>query len=480
MKSSTLPHSHELFPLVQDVHRGILSPEEALLKIQPIQIIRLISSSIEETHKARLIAKGHGVSSGCASGRACFSSDMVLKTAKKGFPAILLLSMTRADDTEAMRMAQGILTLHGGTASHAAIISRTWNKPCVVGVSSLISDQKQMIITEGEDITLNGLTGEVWLGKCQVLPAKPEPFLSTILQWADAVRKDKIGIRVNADTYEELALAIAQGAEGVGVCRTEHMFTRKEYLPLIQRAILTQEKDVFDNLKIIQRDDFKRLFSILEGRPITVRLLDAPLHEFLPQAEIEEKNPMLGLRGIRLAIHKPILYRTQMEAFFEAYQECVLERMQVDLEIMVPLVACEEELTQAREWFEEIWESSSLFPVHSVRFGTMIETPRAALIADKLAEEAEFFSFGTNDLTQMTYGFSRDDMHTHFLDASLMDLYLSKGILKEDPFTQIDVKGVGSLMRLAIEKGKTTRPHLKVGVCGEQASSLDSLLFYLD
>jgi pyruvate,orthophosphate dikinase len=400
--------------------------------------------------------------------------------------------------------------------SHAAVVARGWGTPAVVGAESIKIEGKQftagtVVVKEGDVISLDGTSGEVVLGAVALSASKPPKEFEIILQWADQIRKGKLAVRANADTGEDATNARKLGAEGIGLCRTEHMFLAPDRLPVVRRMILAQsEKEevaALEELRKVQKKDFVDILKAMDGLPVTVRLLDPPLHEFLPNVhELEIKkategslspeedkllkaahdwaefNPMLGTRGVRLGVLKPGLYAMQVQALMEAAAERVAKGGRPIVEVMIPLTVTREELALARSWVEKGIADALVARKNSsaktgrlkVTIGTMIETPRAALRADELAEVSDFFSFGTNDLTQMTFGFSRDDV-----ESRMMPAYLEQGLLKRNPFETIDENGVGELVAIAAERGRATKPGMKLGVCGEHGGDPESIdLFY--
>jgi pyruvate,orthophosphate dikinase len=418
-------------------------------------------------------------------------------------------SETSPEDVHGMQVAEGILTARGGLVSHAAVVARGWGIPAIVGADAIKIAGKAFSVgstkvEEGDVISLDGTTGEVILGEVAVEAAKPPKEFDVILGWADTVRK-KGGflVRANADNGADAKNARDFGAEGIGLCRTEHMFLGEDRLPVVRRMILAdtpeEETAALDELLKVQRADFEEILEAMDGLPVTVRLLDPPLHEFLPNVhdldvkkrtegltdEEEdlfaaakswaEVNPMLGTRGVRLGVLKPGLYAMQVRALMEAAQNRVEKGGKPIVEIMIPLTVTREELAEARRWVEEaITETTSGHkkkPI--VLIGTMVETPRAALRADELAEESDFFSFGTNDLTQMTFGFSRDDV-----ESRMMPAYLEAGLLKRNPFETIDPGGVGELVKLGAQRGRKAKPGLKLGVCGEHGGDPESIALF--
>jgi len=406
-------------------------------------------------------------------------------------------------------VAEGILTSRGGLVSHAAVVARGWGKPAVVGAESIrIAGRAftagDVTVREGDVISIDGTTGEVVLGEVKLSAPEPPAEFHTILKWADEVRKGHLAVRANADTGPDAANARQFGAQGIGLCRTEHMFLAEDRLPIVRRMILAEgpdaEQAALEELRVAQKADFISILEAMDGLPVTVRLLDPPLHEFLPSTEElqlkratvgltpeEEKllnaaevwhefNPMLGTRGVRLGVMKPGLYAMQVRALMEAAAERVAAGGKPRIEVMIPLTVTREELALARSWVEDAISASTqgVKKKIDVTIGTMIETPRAAICADEIAEAADFFSFGTNDLTQMTFGFSRDDV-----EGRMMSTYLEQGLLKRNPFETIDQAGVGELVQMGCERGRRTKPELKLGVCGEHGGDPESIdLFY--
>jgi pyruvate, orthophosphate dikinase len=459
--------------------------------------------------KGKVLAKGLGASPGAAVGRAYFTADEADAAFKKGEDVILVRSETSPEDVHGMMASKGILTARGGLVSHAAVVARGWGTPAVVGADAVKITGKQFqvdgtVVKQGDWLSLDGTTGEVIVGKLELAGSKPPEEFETILKWADAIRKGKLGVRANADTGEDAAAARQMGAEGIGLCRTEHMFLAPDRLPIVREMILAdtpkKEAAALEKLRIAQQADFEEILDAMDGLPVTVRLLDPPLHEFLPSVEElrvkqagkglsakeqqmlvaaeswAEHNPMIGTRGVRLGVIKPGLYAMQVRALLDAAAKLRAAGKNPIVEIMIPLTVTREELALARSWVEaEIEEEfAGLKKRPRITIGTMIETPRAAIRADELAEVSDFFSFGTNDLTQLTFGFSRDDV-----ESRMMPIYLEQGLLKRNPFDTIDQTGVGDLVRMGAERGRKTRPDLKLGVCGEHGGDPESInLFY--
>ncbi|HXY28392.1 MAG TPA: pyruvate, phosphate dikinase, partial [Acidimicrobiales bacterium] len=473
-------------------------------------------------------AKGLGASPGAAVGRIYFTADDAAEAAERGEPVILVRNETSPEDVHGMLASEGILTARGGLVSHAAVVARGWGKPAVVGADVLRLGDHQvaagdLTLYEGDWVSLDGGAGVVVAGQVPLTAAKPPAAFDTVLSWADDIRRGNLAVRANADTGEDAANARRLGAEGIGLCRTEHMFLGEDRLPVVRRMILAhspaEESEALEELRVVQREDFLSILAAMDGLPVTVRLLDPPLHEFLPSTEElahkeatvglnpeerrlyeaalawREANPMLGTRGVRLGVIKPGLYAMQVRALMEAARQRVADGGHPIVEIMIPLTVTREELALARSWVEEAVAAvnAERAPRPSkgapkgapkaagvkagtldVTIGTMIETPRAALRADEIAQVAEFFSFGTNDLTQMTFGFSRDDV-----EGRMMDAYLELGLLPRNPFEVVDAGGVGELVELGTERGRRSRPDLKVGVCGEHGGDPVSIdLFY--
>ena len=441
------------------------------------------AASTEPSTELKLFGKGIPASPGAATGVVCFSSDSVLDATDEGKKAILVCHETSPADEIGMRMAEGIVTVRGGMASHAAVVARGWGIPAVVGVSDLeISETEIKIgenkLEEGAYISLDGSTGEVFSGEMKLRESSEEiPELKILLDWADEIRSEHIKVRANSDTREDTERALSFGAEGIGLCRTEHMFMG-DRLPLIQRFILAgeeseEEKESLNELMNAQRADLSEVISAMAPNPVTVRLLDAPLHEFLGEEtpdEWLEHNPMLGTRGVRLAILREQLYRMQTRALIGAISDVREMGKKPNVDIMVPLVSEVSELDLVRSWIEE--EVASVEEELRPSIGTMIETPRAAITAEQIAKSADFFSFGTNDLTQLVFGFSRDD-----IESRVIGMYVNEGILSANPFETLDALGVGDVIKQAISKGRKANPGLEIGVCGEHGGDPASIQF---
>jgi pyruvate,orthophosphate dikinase len=488
-----------------------ISKEEAITRVAAEHLDQVLHPQFEAGAK-KVIAKGLAASPGAAVGKVYFTADEAADASDRGEKVILVRSETSPEDVHGMMVSEGILTARGGLVSHAAVVARGWGTPAVVGAEAVKIDGKQftvgdIVVKEGDIISLDGTTGEVVLGSLALQDAKPPKEFEIILQWCDQVRKGKMAVRANADTGEDATNARKLGAEGIGLCRTEHMFLAEDRLPVVRRMILAQnaaeEASALEELRKVQKKDFIDILKAMDGLPVTVRLLDPPLHEFLPnvhELEIEkatlpaaewttekaqllkaaqewaEHNPMLGTRGVRLGVVKPGLYAMQVQALMEAAADRVAKGGKPIVEVMIPLTVTREELALARSWvvkgIADATKGSAKKP--KVSIGTMIETPRAALRADELSQEADFFSFGTNDLTQMTFGFSRDD-----IESRMMPAYLEGGLLKRNPFETIDQDGVGELVEIAAKRGRAAKPGIKLGVCGEHGGDPESIdLFY--
>jgi pyruvate, orthophosphate dikinase len=491
---------------VDMVEDGLIDERQAVTRITPAQLEQLLHPQFAPDVDYEVLTKGLNASPGAAVGRVVFSADEAEERAEAGEDVILVRPETSPDDLHGMIAAKGILTSRGGLVSHAAVVARGMGKPAVCGAGELAIDPTagvahvgETVIRAGDVIAINGTTGEVALGEIPLVTPEPTGPFAVVLGWADRFRR--LGVRANADLPEDARRARELGAEGIGLCRTEHMFLG-ERLPTVQRMILAgtpeEEQAALDELLAMQRGDFVELFRAMDGLPVTVRLLDPPLHEFLPDVvELlvasardsldeqgrklldaavawREDNPMLGTRGCRLGILKPELYKMQVRAIIEAAVEVKADGVDPRVEIMVPLVVGREELALIGGWIREIAATVLADAGVDIAYhvGTMIETPRAALLADEVAEAADFFSFGTNDLTQMTFGFSRDDV-----EGRIMPAYLRDEILPADPFEHLDTSGVGQLVRMAVEKGRATRADLHLGVCGEHGGDPQSIAF---
>jgi pyruvate, orthophosphate dikinase len=477
---------------VDMVDEGLITREQAVVRIDPGQLDQLLHPRIDPNSSFEVVATGLNASPGAASGGIVFDADTAEERGKDGSAVILVRWETTPDDIHGMIAAQGILTAHGGMTSHAAVVARGMGKPCVAGCEALSLDAAAKTaslngqkLNEGDVITIDGGTGEVIIGEVPLIAPEINEDFETVLGWADDLRRLKV--RANADTPEDAAKAREFGAQGIGLCRTEHMFMAEDRLPVVREMIMASDENerraALDKLLPHQQADFEGIFEAMAGLPVTIRLLDPPLHEFLPPLEeakddrmrsriraLQEANPMLGTRGCRLGLQFPEIYEMQVRAIIRA-AAAVHERTGDAplVEIMHPLVAFQEELRRLRELTIETASNEA-----DVEYlvGTMIELPRACVRADEIAEQADFFSFGTNDLTQTALGFSRDDAEGKFLTH-----YLQDGVLERNPFETLDQSGVGDLMRIAVERGRQTKPDLKLGICGEHGGEPDSVRF---
>jgi pyruvate,orthophosphate dikinase len=464
---------------VDMVAEGILTREEVVMRVSIHDIQVLLHKQLKTPDAYEPLTRGLNAAPGAASGRVCFDSLEAVDHAKKGIAVILVRPETDPDDIQGIAAAVGVLTQKGGLTSHAAIVTRAMGKPSICGAEDISIDlaKKQFVtggqvVKEGDLITLDGTSGNVYCGALPLEDASLNPELQELLSWADGFKR--LGVRANADTPEAIAQAISFGAEGVGLCRTERMFNAPERLAVIRRFILADtdagRAEAIERLREMQTKDFTALFKALKGTPIIVRLLDLPLHEFLPEAmevtdahtlqriaELKETNPMLGHRGVRLAVTNPELYKMQIEAIARAREETG-----ANVSVMIPQVITAQEALKVR----------SLLPPSGMRIGVMMETVRACMRAGKLAAEVDFFSFGTNDLTQAVYSFSREDAEKKFLSR-----YLELDILQDNPFEILDVKGVGQLMETAVFWARRVKRHIEIGVCGEQAGEPRSIGF---
>ncbi|NNN08211.1 MAG: pyruvate, phosphate dikinase [Acidimicrobiaceae bacterium] len=481
-----------------------LSRDEAVARITPDHLAQVLHPSFAPDAVVDALTSGLAASPGAAVGRAYFDADTAIAAHERGEPVILIRTETSPDDVAGLLVCEGVLTARGGLVSHAAVVARGWGIPAVVGVSDLVVDVNAArvggtTIAEGDWLSLDGSSGIVARGPVALTLNSEPPELSTILAWADTIREGRLGVRANADTAADARAARERGAEGIGLCRTEHMFLGADRLPVMREMILAgteaEYQHSLERLLEVQREDFVDILEAMDGLQVTVRLLDPPLHEFLPDIDTllvkdateglseeetrllaaarhwREVNPMLGVRGVRLGVLKPGLYAMQVRAVLEA------ARMRRDVggdphvEIMIPLTISAPEFELARGWVQAaIAEANDDDDPLDVRIGTMIETPRAALLAGEIARTADFFSFGTNDLTQMTFGFSRDDV-----EGKMMAPYLAKGLLAQNPFDVLDAAGVGELIRMAVQRGRETNPGLLVGVCGEHGGDATSI-----
>ena len=510
---------------VDMVKEGLLSKKEAIMSVDPKKISKLLFKSIDENSIVHVLAHGINASPGAVSGIAIFDPDTAEELANEGENEIILVRpQTKPDDVHGLYASSGVLTQFGGKTSHAAVVARGMGKPAVVGAQDVEIDEENrefrvgdMVVSEGDYITIDGTTGRVIEGKVPLVEPEIKGEFLELLEMCDTIKR--LGVRANADTPTDARKAIEFGADGIGLTRTEHMFMAQDRLPTVQKMIIARtiedRQDALNKILPWQKQDFYEIFKIMEGKPVTIRLLDPPLHEFLPDlstvllesqelkmtnalsktllninpldAEINKKNkvislirslseenPMMGLRGCRLGIVWPEINEMQVRAIFEAACELKSQGINVIPEVMIPLIGMLSELQLVKSQLLQIAEETIKdYGVDlDYKFGTMIEIPRAALTADEIAIEAEFFSFGTNDLTQMTYGFSRDDAEGKFLP-----IYLNKEILENNPFEILDQDGVGKLMKMALELGKKTRPDLKCGICGEHGGEPSAIKF---
>ncbi|GMU62947.1 MAG: pyruvate, phosphate dikinase [Myxococcaceae bacterium] len=507
----------------------LITREEAVQRVKPEHVDFFLhpqfdAGAVKQARsEGRLVASGLNVSPGAAVGQLAFDADTAEAWSKEKKDVIMIRPETKPDDVHGMLASRGILTSRGGRTSHAALVARQFGKPAVVGILSMdVDDQARVAevkkigatLKEGDWVSLDGTTGEVFTGKVEMMqPSLEDPYLLELLRWADGYRA--LGVWANADYPRDAERARKLGAEGIGLCRTEHMFFETERLPFVQKLILAatdeEREEMLAKLLPLQRSDFDGLFRAMDGLPVTIRLIDPPLHEFLPRFEevchdvtvletrlelkhgnkeeleqelakkhklkaaiekLREQNPMLGLRGVRLGIHMPELVKMQVRAIFEAACDCQKDGVKVFPKIMIPLIAHSNELHLEQTMLEEVARQVMGEKQQKVKFkfGTMIEIPRAAVTADQIAEDAQFFSFGTNDLTQTTFGISRDDAETGFLTE-----YLQKGILAENPFATLDERGVGAVMELGVRLGRKTRPDLDIGICGEHGGDPRSI-----
>jgi pyruvate,orthophosphate dikinase len=490
---------------VEMVKERKLKHEEAVLRVDPEQIDQLLHPTIDPKASKTSLAKGLGASPGAAAGIVVFSAEDAVATHEDGRAVVLVRVETSPEDISGMVAAEGILTARGGRTSHAAVVARGMGKPCVVGCEMLKIDYTgekmtagDRVIRRGDWITIDGSSGEVFLGRVPTVETKLSADFDVLMGWADKFRR--LRVRTNADTPDDAKTARRFGAEGIGLCRTEHMFFEEDRIDAVREMILADDeagrRKALAKLLPYQRRDFVGIFKAMDGLPVTVRLLDPPLHEFLPHGEDEydalakkvsldparlkaagaalhEFNPMLGHRGCRLGITYPEIYAMQTRAIIEAALEVAKRKIKVDPEIMIPLVADAEELRRLREVVRETADEVFAHKKQKIDYkvGTMIEVPRAALTADLVAEHADFFSFGTNDLTQMGYGLSRDD------SGRFLPSYVEQGVLPDDPFSTLDVSGIGKLMEIAVTGGRATRPKIKLGICGEHGGDPRSIMF---
>ena len=503
------------------VQEGLIGRDEAVLRVSPSHLDQVLHPHLDEqalaTGEYPLIAQGLGASPGAASGRAIFDSRRAIERGKTE-PVILVRPETNPDDVGGMLASKGILTARGGMTSHAAVVARGFGIPCVVGCESISVDEENarftvetetgtLTVREGDYISIDGTTGKVYLGNVPTQAPEMGAEMAQLLRWADQFRR--LQVRANADTPQDAAKALEFGAEGIGLARTEHMFFGEERLPIVQEMILArtpkERREALSRLLPFQRSDFLGIFEVMRGLPVTIRLIDPPLHEFLPRyeellrevitleltapdspelaekrrllqrvEELHEANPMLGLRGVRLSILYPEIVEMQVTAIMEAAAEAQRRGYDPHVEIMIPLVGHVNELRVVRENLERIAKEVMAHEGVYIdyKFGTMIEIPRAALTAAEIAQHAQFFSFGTNDLTQTVFGFSRDDAEGKFLAY-----YVEQKILPDNPFVTLDREGVGKLIEMAVRAGRAVRRELKVGICGEHGGDPASIEF---
>ena len=492
---------------VDMVGEGVISTEEALMRIDPESLNQLLHTAIDYSADPEIIATGLPASPGASSCIAVFSPFDVEELSHH-HKVILIRNDTSPEDIKGMHLAEGVLTARGGMTSHAAVVARGMGKPCVCGVKGLVVNERQKLLTtanghkikQGDQITIDGSTGKIIVGDVQLIQPKFSDEFKTILEWSDEIKD--LNVRANAETALDASVAIKFGAVGIGLCRTEHMFFDNDKIPLVREMIIAQDSEhrqkAIDKLRPLQTVDFKSLFEIMDGLPVNIRLLDPPLHEFLPTEEkdkellaealnvpmsvidhrlhsLHELNPMLGHRGCRLGISFPEIYMMQVQAMLHAIK-ILKNKKDIDskLELMIPLISDVSELIKLKNHIKKtIEEMESKYSIKfDIKLGTMIELPRAALTANKIAEHVEYFSFGSNDLTQTTYGISRDDI------GSFLPDYLEQKIFKHDPFIKIDAEGVGELIKIAIDRGKKTNKAITLGVCGEHAGEPSSIDFF--
>ncbi len=484
-----------------------LAVAAALNSIDPRDLEEFFHLRITDDGSREEIGEGLPASPGAASGRIVLNADAAMAAADDGHDVILVRSETTPDDVPGMQAAHGILTARGGLASHAAVVARGWGIPAIVGATDLqiVDDQITIgdtVLVAGDEITIDGDTGKIYAGVLATAGSEPPAELDTLLAWADSVARGHVQVRANADNADDARHARELGAQGIGLCRTEHMFLDRDRLPIVRRFILAHdpatEAAALAELEEAQTLDFEQLLEAMDTLPVTVRLLDPPLHEFLPDLfdlvaneargeltdderieltavrRLHESNPMIGTRGVRLGMVRSGLYQMQVRALCSAAATLFERGKRPHVEIMIPLVVDAEELRIARGWVHEVLDEIGHPELSSttVTVGAMIETPRAALTAGAIAKYADFFSFGTNDLTQMTYAFSRDDV-----ESKLLPTYLALGILPANPFAVIDQEGVGELVRIACENSRLSKPKIKLGACGEHAGHPESAAF---
>lgn len=485
------------------VKEKLITQKDAVLQVDPQQLNQLLHPTIPAHFKSKALCKGLPASPGAAVGRVVFTPENAVSWAENGEKVILVRKETSPEDIQGMFVSQGILTAMGGMTSHAAVVSRGMGKPCIAGCADIEVDVKNnmfrcgdIVVKKGDTITLNGATGEIILGSVELEQPGLTPEFTTFMKWVDKFRSLKV--RANADTPKDCVTAHTFGAEGIGLCRTEHMFFQEDRIPKIREMILAKDiegrKRALGKLLPLQKNDFIEIFKVMNGYPVTIRLLDPPLHEFIPTTpaqmelvaknmsvsideikraadSLHEINPMLGHRGCRLGVTYPEIYEMQTHAIIQAALEAASMKIKVMPEIEIPLVGLPEELKNMRELIEKViaqYKDKLKFPI---KIGTMIELPRACLVGDEISKYADFFSFGTNDLTQMTFGFSRDDA------GKFLPAYFEKNLLERDPTETIDQKGVGRLMKMCVELARKQKPELEIGICGEHGGEPKSVEF---
>lgn len=490
---------------VEMVDEGLIDKRTAVTRVDPSQLDQLLHPTLDPKAKVNVIGKGLPASPGAAVGKAVFTAQDAELWTGRGEKVVLVRLETSPEDIGGMHVAQGILTARGGMTSHAAVVARGMGKCCVAGCGDIIVNEKQrkftagdVVVNEGDYITLNGTTGEVILGEVDLIEPELSGDFARLMDWADEIRALKI--RTNADTPHDAQVARDFGAEGIGLCRTEHMFFAEDRIKAVREMILATDEQgrrkALDKILPYQKDDFVAIFKVMRDLPVTIRLLDPPLHEFLPTesgqiaelaadmgvdesairdkiASLHEFNPMLGFRGCRLGVVYPEIFEMQVRAIFLAACELAKQGYTIVPEVMIPLIGTVQEFEFIEEYCrkaaEQVMEDSGVNLEYKI--GTMIEIPRATLVADKIAQKAEFFSFGTNDLTQMTFGYSRDDA------GKFLPTYVDKNILPADPFSSLDQEGVGQLVAIGTERGRSSRPDLKIGICGEHGGDPQSVDF---
>ena len=481
---------------------------DAILRIPPSELATFMHAQFDPGGDYTILTTGLPASPGAASGRIVTNAEAAVEAADRGIDVILVRTETTPDDVLGMQSARGILTARGGLVSHAAVVARGWGIPAVVGAGDVMVVDGGICIgdqfhAEGTELSIDGRSGNVMEGAVVAATRAAPPELETLLQWADLIRSSRVGVRANADTADDAAHARHLGAEGIGLCRTEHMFLAEHRLRLVRRLILSDdpahELEILHELDVVQQADFASILDAMDGLPVTVRLLDPPLHEFLPDYErlvvaealgrltdesraelaavrrLREANPMIGTRGVRLGVVKPGVYQMQVRALARAVGEALAAGRHPKVEIMIPLIIGADELAMARGWVLEALAEAGVADFDAVSIGAMVETPRAALVAAELSAHADFFSFGTNDLTQLTFAFSRDDVEVRLLPA-----YLAAGVLPFNPFDQLDKEGVGRLIQMTCADARAVKPDIKIGICGEQAGDPSSVRFLVD